>query len=803
MRAEESFRLKSQLAVDVPLDGELLKADDLNRELMLRALDAKFHEAGLDNVGRDELIIAYDAAQTYDYRLPDAAARQYAEQQLAEGNKTVEFWTDVRTVENAIDRVQERRAFRAQRFREAEQRLRDAPDYGGEAMLSFLIAHVNGVVNTINGAKDLASWAPRAAFGWELPDIPKIGYVGEYGQKYGRDMELGVELGLMFIGGAAGGAEQLASVLGKAEASLGSLLAGMTVRGVEVGPRLIQAAKAYVAVGAGVETGEMAWEAGGNVAVLLSAEATPEQKREAAHELVESVGLFALGGVLATAGRPDAPDHHVAGDGEASPQAPQTESSSHRAPGEDGPRGEQHATGKSSPEPPESAAPAHDGNGLGPASSAEVPDPGAAAAPPPAAAPPASAQSTAWRDIPADHLVSPDGRITGIRNRVAADTSRQYEVVGEIGEPLGKANRQNYERKVLEPVAGMDNAHLWGPNFGSETGHGIMYAPPEFNRSVQRYVENRIGDAYQAAKRHGNRLLLEVTGTSKPVSEHGGKEYLDSVRYRAVEVDANNNVVHRHLDVTLGVRDDGKVDLTQGSITTVVDPAELVQPTPQPAGDESDGSTGNGAPAKAEHTQSDTDASASGSEPSTEQEPSGDGGQAGHEAAETNDGGATDHEAAETNDSGGDGRGGESAESGAEPASHDIAPEVGGPEAHPGPAPSSVGGAATQPGHQQATTGTTDDGLDVVGGETESSQDVSAERPEEPSGEEAAEPEGEEESEDVSQERPEEPAAELAEERPAEDGPEGGASEQDGTEGVNQEEAGEAEQVQEVSSGGP
>jgi hypothetical protein len=153
---------------------------------------------------------------------------------------------------------------------------------------------------------------------------------------------------------------------------------------------------------------------------------------------------------------------------------------------------------------------------------------------------------------------SPGAPILNIEGRAAADGTHQYRVIGEVLPVTPGSSRFT---GVIPAIPGVDRAHLWGRNFGSEAAAGIMYAPKDFNRSVQRYMENRIGDAQEAAAKAGNRLILEATATSKPVADHGGKEYLDSVRYRAAEVDGQGRIVATHFDVEFGVRANGSAEV--------------------------------------------------------------------------------------------------------------------------------------------------------------------------------------------------------------------------------------------------
>lgn len=45
------------------------------------------------------------------------------------------------------------------------------------------------------------------------------------------------------------------------------------------------------------------------------------------------------------------------------------------------------------------------------------------------------------------------------------------------------------------------------------------------------------------------------------MADHGGEEFLDSVRYRAAEVDGQGRIVATHFDVEFGVRANGSAEV--------------------------------------------------------------------------------------------------------------------------------------------------------------------------------------------------------------------------------------------------
>lgn len=184
---------------------------------------------------------------------------------------------------------------RSRRIHEFKEKLRDSR-YALDAIISFYTAHVNGVINIINGAIDLgvAMNSPVAAHmpGAHIPHIPKIPYRGEYGAKYGRTMETGVEAGVIILTGGAA-AEVVGGVGETALAGVNDL----TVGGVRVGPGLVVATKASMVGLAVRDVYKTAQLARADIEVLSSDTASSAEKEAAFNHLV-----LLVAGTVAAAG---------------------------------------------------------------------------------------------------------------------------------------------------------------------------------------------------------------------------------------------------------------------------------------------------------------------------------------------------------------------------------------------------------------------------------------------------------------------------------------------------------------------
>jgi hypothetical protein len=158
---------------------------------------------------------------------------------------------------------------------------------------------------------------------------------------------------------------------------------------------------------------------------------------------------------------------------------------------------------------------------------------------------------------PIDTRQTAETRLLYIGSQALENGAHRYRAIGEAGKTTQP--RAGFESRYEAPQ-GFNVAHLWSRDLGGESAAGMTLAPDWFNRSAQRYMEIRISEANQAAKAAGNRVFVEATVTTKPV-QADGREFLDTVRYRAFEVDDRNRPVVEHFDVELSPRADGRIDI--------------------------------------------------------------------------------------------------------------------------------------------------------------------------------------------------------------------------------------------------
>jgi hypothetical protein len=143
--------------------------------------------------------------------------------------------------------------------------------------------------------------------------------------------------------------------------------------------------------------------------------------------------------------------------------------------------------------------------------------------------------------------------ITKIDGWQTSDGRHHYVISGEVRAPLAGPDRFGGD---APEVPGSDRAHLWGRDVGSEAAAGIMDAPRGYDLASRMFLQEGL-DAARQGLHPGNHLRLEAAATSQPVNQHGGREVLESARYRVTEVDRQGRVVGTPVDLTFTTRPDG------------------------------------------------------------------------------------------------------------------------------------------------------------------------------------------------------------------------------------------------------
>lgn len=160
--------------------------------------------------------------------------------------------------------------------------------------------------------------------------------------------------------------------------------------------------------------------------------------------------------------------------------------------------------------------------------------------------------------IKLDRRTDPDGAASGITKVdgwATSDGRHHYLITGEVRAPL--AGHDRFGGGAPE-VSGSDRAHLWGRNLGSEAAAGTMDVPRGYGLASRMFLQEGL-DAARQGLHPGNHLRLEANAISQPVGQHGGREVLESARYRVTEVDRQGRVVGVPVDLTFTTRPDGNV----------------------------------------------------------------------------------------------------------------------------------------------------------------------------------------------------------------------------------------------------
>ena len=293
----------------IPIEENLLKSKNVNRELAIRFFQIVLKQVGVE--------LGYWMAERIHARLAwkdlstEEHTRQVVSAQLAANANIIGYESNEDSV-SAIGRAY------FDILREDQERLRRAYEelhkvhYAEDAILSFYIAHVNGVISVVNGILDLPV-APvnlvQSVRGKEhyrfLGRIPKIGYVGDYGTKYGGAMETGVVLGLMLVPGAQGGAGAgLSSAEGGAALAEGASVAAPRLMrllgGAKVAGPIIKVASRLLGVAGVAAGGQAAVDTVKAIEALKTGQITKEDgtveplTEEKAFELLEAILVSVL-----------------------------------------------------------------------------------------------------------------------------------------------------------------------------------------------------------------------------------------------------------------------------------------------------------------------------------------------------------------------------------------------------------------------------------------------------------------------------------------------------------------------------
>lgn len=208
--AVQATKLIQWGTLKIPIDESLLKSKNVNYELAIRYFQAVLKRVGVEleywMAERIHARLAWKDLSTEDH------TRQVVSDLLAAKDNTIGYTSNKDSSTAVVTAYYDILREDQERLRRIYEELHKV-HYAEDAILSFYIAHVNGVISVVNGILDL----PIAPFnlvqsvqGKEpyrlLGRIPKIDYVGEYGKKYGGAMETGVVLGLMLVPGAQGSA---------------------------------------------------------------------------------------------------------------------------------------------------------------------------------------------------------------------------------------------------------------------------------------------------------------------------------------------------------------------------------------------------------------------------------------------------------------------------------------------------------------------------------------------------------------------------------------------------------------------
>lgn len=302
-RETPSGKEKSWISFNVPIDEFLLKSKDLKRELTIRFFQVVFLSK---NITLERWIAMRIYKRTgWQVWWPEEKIRHEIKNRLDKGIKAIPYISDSsEDLPFAFQVYHQILSENIQRLEHAYEELRKV-HYGEDAILSSLIAHVNGLVSILNGILDIPV-APinlvQTVRGKEgihfLGRIPKLNYVGEFGQKYGSTMETGVVLGFFVVtSGASSGNLALSKAMISGIPWLARVASGLRVGSISLGPILLKIIKMWLIGGGLSYSGMAAYDLGSAVAalktgVLISPSGAMRHLTESdASELIEHILL--------------------------------------------------------------------------------------------------------------------------------------------------------------------------------------------------------------------------------------------------------------------------------------------------------------------------------------------------------------------------------------------------------------------------------------------------------------------------------------------------------------------------------
>jgi|GEM_PF-4325789 len=242
------------------------------RELQVRFFEKALVKYGVKKMSRGDIVMLLDRAQwtTNLNHSPQDKARweKWLAKKIKGGHTTVTYTG--RGVWHALELHWQRQERIAKASREFRKRLRNST-YAQDAILTFYKAHVNGVINILNGAISLATW------GKVKEPIKKIKYRGAYAKKYAGTLEGGATLAIGIVSGGL-----VIKGFTSASAYLASRVGGATVGGVSVvglGSKLVTLAQVYLAASGVREVHVLAEQVRDDVILLLTKDVSEKRKK--------------------------------------------------------------------------------------------------------------------------------------------------------------------------------------------------------------------------------------------------------------------------------------------------------------------------------------------------------------------------------------------------------------------------------------------------------------------------------------------------------------------------------------------
>jgi hypothetical protein len=200
---KESSNAPVWVAIDVPIDEDLLKAHDIDRALSIRFFDLAFRRVGINaDWGIIEALLDRTGWRA-DYK---SDRRKEIEANLDAGKRTYSYHArDFPSMVEKYYQILEERRKRLIDIYEELKKVHAAEDF----IRDWYAAHVNVIVDTANMILDIPT-NPFNLFqkllgGKEFHvQIPHIDYVGDWGRKYGHTAEAGGVVGIMIAAPATG-----------------------------------------------------------------------------------------------------------------------------------------------------------------------------------------------------------------------------------------------------------------------------------------------------------------------------------------------------------------------------------------------------------------------------------------------------------------------------------------------------------------------------------------------------------------------------------------------------------------------